>query len=165
MRIIYPNVFGWMKLWFFRDLYVAIEAYCLLIPENMVCVSAGINVQNRNFCSSLISEGRWSREESYIFPFQITEWTSNRQTSDSIRRWAAWRHAVEPIPWLPTKFIKWKWRTKLVSVSLVICRVLHVSKNSCSVSTEVSIYSLGVLLCKTLFCPLLILGERKTPGD
>lgn len=109
-----------------------------LFHEKLTCVFTGINVQNRNFCSSLISEGCWSREESYIFAFQTAEWAANRQTSDPSRRWAAWCCTVEPTPRLPTKFVKWKRRTKLVSVPLVVCRVLYVSKNSGSVSTEVS---------------------------
>lgn len=134
--------------------------YCMF-HEQLICVSTGINVQNRNFCSPLFSEGCWSREESYIFPLQTAEWAANRQASDPFGRWAAWCCAVEPIPGLPTKFTKWKWRTKLVSVPLAVCRVLHVSKNPCSISTEVSIYWLGILICKTLLFPIFILGKRK----
>lgn len=69
---------------------------------------------------------------------------------------------MEPIPGLPTKFTQWKWGTKLVSVPLALCRVLYVSKNPCSISTEVSIYWLDILPHKTSLFPIFILGKRKT---
>lgn len=133
--------------------------------EQLICVSTGINIQNRNFCSPLFPEGCWSREESNIFPLQTAEWATDRQASDPFGRWVAWCCTVEPVLGLSTKFTKWKWRTKLVSVPLAVHRVLHVSKNPCSISTQVSVHWFGVLLHKTLLFPIFNLGKRKTAEE
>lgn len=132
--------------------------------EQLICVSTGINTQNRSFCSPLFSEGCWSREKSYIFPLQTAEWAANRQASDPFGRWVARCCSVEPIPGLPTKFTQWKWRTQLVSVPLAVCRVLYVSKNPCSISTEVSIYWLDILLHKTLLFSILFWEKERQWG-